>query len=179
MSIILKHTEPLLTSCGPLRLVSNHVELHGLGQGTALSNGDNITILHREARAAMYVNVLVPLLVTLVLGNVVKVIPANDNSALHLGGDDKSLKDLSTDGNVSGEGALLVDVGAFNGGIGGFNSKTDILDPAHRLHLFGVDVTLAGNENSILRLVGFFVLCREPPPHDNGAIMISITTLKK
>ena len=122
MSIILKHTEPLLTSSGPLRLVSNHVELHGLGQGTTLSNGDNVSILHGEARAAVDVNILVPLLVTLVLGNVVKVIPANDNGALHLGRDNESLKDLSTDGNVTSEGALLVDVGTFNGGIGGFNS---------------------------------------------------------
>jgi hypothetical protein len=157
--------------------VSNHVELHSLGQGTTLSNSDNITILHGEAGAAMSMNVLVTFLVTLVLGNVVKVIPTNNDSALHLGGDDKSLEDLSTDGNVSGEGALLVDVGAFNGGIGGFNSETDIFDPAHRLHLFGVDVALSGYENGILSLVGFFVLCREPPPHDNGAI-ISFTSLR-
>jgi hypothetical protein len=154
--------------------VSNHVELDSLGQRTALSNSDNIAILNGEAGTAVSVDVLVPLLVTLVLGDVVEVIPTNDNGALHLGGDDKTLKDLTTNGDISSEGALLVNVGSLDGSIGGFDSKTNVLNPAHGLHLFGVDVALAGDENGILRLVGFFVLCREPPPHDNGAI-VSIT----
>ena len=130
--------------------MSDNVELNGLRQRAALSNSDNIAILNGEAWAAMSVNVLVTLLITLVLGNVVKIVPTNDNGALHLSGDDKSLKDLSTDGNISSKGALLVNVGAFDGGIGGFDSETDVLDPSHGLHLFGVDVSLASNEYSIL-----------------------------
>ena len=167
----LKHTELLLTSSSPLRFMRNDIELHSLGQRTALSNGHNITILDIEAGAAMSMNVFVTLLVTLVLGNVVEVIPTHDNSALHLGRDDKSLENLTTNGDITNKRTLLVDVGSLNGSIGGFDTESDILDPAHGLDLFGVDVTLAGNENGILRLIGFFVLCREPPPHDNGAII--------
>lgn len=149
----------------------NNIELDSLGQRTALTNGHNITILDFEAGAAMSMNVLVTLLVTLVLGNVVEVIPTHDNGAIHLGRDDKSLEDLTTNGDITSERTLLVDVGSLNGSIRGFDTKSDILHPAHGLDLFRVYVTLAGNENGILRLVGFFVLCREPPPHDNGAII--------
>ena len=147
--------------------MSHDVELDRLCQRTALSNGDNISLLNGEAGAAMRMNVLVTLLITLVLGDVVEVVTTNDNGALHLGGDDETLEDLSTDGNISSEGALLVDVVSLDGSIGGLNAKADILHPAHGLDLFGVDVTLACNENGILALVSLFVLYREPPPHDN------------
>lgn len=147
--------------------MGDDVELDSLGQRTALSNGDNVTLLHREAWGAVSVNVLVTLLETTVLLDVVKVITTDNNGALHLGGDDKTLEDLSTNGNISSEGALLVDVGSLDGSIGGLDAESDILNPTHRLDLFGVDVALACNENGILALVGLFVLYREPPPHDN------------
>ena len=147
--------------------MGDDVELDSLGQRTALSNGDNVTLLHGEAWGAVSVNVLVTLLETTVLLDVVKVITTDNNGALHLGGDDKTLEDLSTDGNISSEGALLVDVGSLDGSIGGLDAESDTLNPTHGLDLFGVDVTLARNENGILALVGLFVLYREPPPHDN------------
>lgn len=147
--------------------MGDDVELDSLGQRTALSNGDNVTLLHREAWGAVSVNVLVTLLETTVLLDVVKVITTDNNGALHLGGDDKTLEDLSTNGNISSEGALLVDVGSLDGSIRGLDAESDILNPTHRLDLFGVDVALACNENGILALVGLFVLYREPPPHDN------------
>ena len=37
-----------------------------------------------------------------------QVIPADDNGAGHLGGDDAAGEDTSTDRDVAGEGALLV-----------------------------------------------------------------------
>jgi len=147
--------------------VGDNVELDSLGQRTALSNGDNISLLDSEAGTAMGVDVLMTLLETTVLLDVVKVIPADDNGTLHLGGDDESLKDLSADGNISGEGALLVDVVSLDGSIGGLDAKTDVLDPTHGLHLLGDDIALAGDEDGILGLVCLFVLYREPPPHDN------------
>jgi hypothetical protein len=52
--------------------------------------------------------VLVALLVTVVLGDVVQVVPADDQSTVHLGGDDGTSQDTSTDGDETGEGALLV-----------------------------------------------------------------------
>ncbi len=147
--------------------MGNDVELDSLGQRTTLSNGDNITLLNSEAWGAVSMNVLVTFLETTVLLDVVKVITTDNNGALHLGGDDKTLEDLSTDGNISSEGALLVDVGSLDGSIGGLDAESDILYPTHGLDLFGVDIALACNENGILALVGLFVLYREPPPHDN------------
>jgi len=147
--------------------MGDDVELDSLGQRTALSNSNNVTFINWEAWGAVSVNVLVTLFETTVLLDVVKVITTDDNGALHLGGDNKTLEDLSTDGNISSEGALLVDEVSLDGSIRGLNAKSDILNPAHRLDLFGVDITLACNENGILALVSLFVLYREPPPHDN------------
>jgi len=150
--------------------MSYDIKLDSLGQRTALPDGDNVTLLNREAGTAVSVNVLVTLLETTVLRDVVKVIATNNYGPLHLGGDDKTLEDLSANGNISSEGALLVNVGSLDGSIGGFDTKAYILNPAHGPDLFGVNVTLARNENGILALVGLFVLYREPPPHDNGAM---------
>lgn len=52
--------------------------------------------------------VLVPLLVTVVLGDVVEVFTADDNGTVHLGRDDTAGQDTATDGDQTGEGALLV-----------------------------------------------------------------------
>ena len=76
---------------GTLSLMSDDVELDSLGQRTALPNSDNVTLVNGEARGAVSVNVLVTLLETTVLLNVVKVIPTNYNSTLHLGGGNKTL----------------------------------------------------------------------------------------
>lgn len=49
---------------------------------------------------------------------------------MHLGGHDGTGEDTATDGDHAGEGALLVDVGALNGGLGGTETQTDILVPS-------------------------------------------------
>ena len=165
----LEHTEPLPASTFPLSFMGNNIELYCLGQRAALSNSYDITFLHRESRTAMGMNVLVTFLKTTVLLDVVKVIPANDDSTLHLSGNDKTFDNLSTNGNISSEGALLVHVISLDGSVGSFDSKTNILHPAHWLYLFGIHVTFACNKDGILSLVGLFVLYREPPPHDNWA----------
>ena len=73
--------------------------------------------------------VLVALLVTVVLGDIVKVFTADDNGALHLGRNDNTSENTSTDGNFTSEGALLVDVVAFNGLLGSLETETNILVP--------------------------------------------------
>jgi len=50
----------------------------------------------------------VALLVTGVLGDKVKVLAADDESTVHLGGNDGAGQDTATDGDFSNEGALLV-----------------------------------------------------------------------
>lgn len=74
--------------------------------------------------------VLVALLVTGVLGDVVKVFSADDEGAVHLGGNDGAGKDTTADRDLAGEGALLVDVGALNGSGGGTETQTDVLVPS-------------------------------------------------
>ena len=49
-----------------------------------------------------------PLLVTVVLGDVVEVFTADDDGTVHLGRDDTAGQDTATDGDHTSEGALLV-----------------------------------------------------------------------
>ena len=69
------------------------------------------------------------LLVTVVLGDEVEVLTTDDDGTLHLGGDDLTGQDTTTDGDITGEGALLIDVGTLDGLLGGLETKTDILVP--------------------------------------------------
>lgn len=52
--------------------------------------------------------VLVASLVTGVLGDEVQVLAADDESTVHLGGDDGTGEDTAADGDETSEGALLV-----------------------------------------------------------------------
>jgi len=130
--------------------VCHDVELDSLRQRTALPDCHNIALLHAEARTAVCVNILVALLKAAVLLDVVKIVSPHDNGALHLGRDDESLQDLPTNGDISSEGALLINVGALDGSVGGFDAQANILHPAHWLHLLGINITLAGDEDGIL-----------------------------
>ena len=138
--------------------MSDDIESNGLGKGTALSDGDDISVLDREGRTAMGSNVLVSLFKTTVLSDVVKVVSSYNDSSLHLGGDDLSIKDSSSDGDVSDEGALLVDEGSLDSRVGGLDSKSDVLNETHGLLAGGANSTLSGDENGILLLVSLFVL---------------------
>lgn len=95
--------------------------------------------------------VLVAALVSGVLGDVVEVFAADDEGSVHLGGllrdllvrlvpgglsdygcgwgtyDDLAGQDTATDGDETGEWALLVDVAALNGRLWRAKAKTDIL----------------------------------------------------
>jgi len=138
--------------------MSYNIESNSLGQRTALSNCNNIPLLDLEGRRAMHSHVLMTLFITTVLGNEMKVILPNDDGALHLGGDDQSLEDTSTNGNASSEGALLIYVVSGDGGIGCFYSQTNVSYEADRLLLLATNDTLAGDEYGVLALVGLFVL---------------------
>ena len=81
---------------------------YSLGKRPALANGDLVTVLNTESGRNVRSQVLVPLLVTRVLGDEVEVLAADDQGTVHLGGDDGAGEDTATDGNKTGEGALLV-----------------------------------------------------------------------
>jgi hypothetical protein len=134
------------------------IETDRLGKRSALTYSDDITVLDRKCRRAVDGNVLVSLLVTTVLGNVVQVVPSNNDRSLHFGRNDLTSQNSSTDRDIPREGALLVDIVGFNGRIGGLNSKTNLLHPAHGLFTSTTNGTLASYEDTILLLVRFFVL---------------------
>lgn len=158
----LEETERLLGS-GAVALAAGlhgqHVEADSLGQGAALADGDDITLLHSESRGQVSGQGGVALLETAVLGHEVKVITSDDQGAVHLGGDDDALQNAATDGHVPGEGALLVDVGTLDGLLGGLDAQADVADEAGALLvlLVGQDALLV-LEDSALLLVGGLML---------------------
>ena len=81
---------------------------YGLAQRSALSNGNLITLLNTESWRDVRSKVLVSLLVPGVLGDEVEVFSADDESSVHLGGNDGTGQDTATDGDETGERALLV-----------------------------------------------------------------------
>ena len=64
-----------------------------------------------------------------VLLDVSEVVTADNNGAFHLGGDDETLQDGTTDRNVGSERALLIDVLSTDGAFGGLNAETNISVP--------------------------------------------------
>lgn len=81
---------------------------NSLAEGAALADGDLVTLLDTESRRDVGGDILVPLLVTRVLLDEVEVLPADDNRAVHLGGNDGASEDTAADRDEAGEGALLV-----------------------------------------------------------------------
>ena len=55
-------------------------------------------------------DIFVSLLETIVLSNVVQIVTSDDDRTGHLVLDNDAAQDTTTDGNISGEWALLVDV---------------------------------------------------------------------
>lgn len=84
------------------------IATYSLGERTALADGDPVTLLNTESGGNVSGQVLVALLVTVVLGNVVEVFTADDDGAVHLGGHNTAGQDTATNGDKTGEGALLV-----------------------------------------------------------------------
>lgn len=69
---------------------------------------NNVTDLDTERGGNVDGKVLVAPLVTVVLGHVVQVLPANDHSAGHLGRHNLAGQQTATDRHKTGPGALLV-----------------------------------------------------------------------
>lgn len=81
---------------------------YGLAQWSALSNCDLITLLNTESWGNVGSKVLVSLLISGVFRDEVEVFSADDEGTVHLGGNDSSGQDTTTDGDETGEWALLV-----------------------------------------------------------------------
>lgn len=81
---------------------------YSLAERPALANSDDVTLGHTEGRRNVCGEILVALLVTGILGDEVKVLAADDECAVHLDRDDGASEDTATDGDETGEWALLV-----------------------------------------------------------------------
>jgi hypothetical protein len=88
--------------------MNSRFKTYSLGERTALADGNPVTLLNTESGGDVSSQVLVALLVTVVLGDVVEVFTADDDGAVHLGGNNTAGQDTATDGDETGEGALLV-----------------------------------------------------------------------
>lgn len=75
-----------------LDLLTDDVEADGLGEGSALTDGNDITGADAESGGAMGGDGLVALLESVVLLDVVKVVTTDDDGVLHLVGDNHTPK---------------------------------------------------------------------------------------
>mmetsp|Transcript_122297 Transcript_122297/g.391106 ORF Transcript_122297/g.391106 Transcript_122297/m.391106 type:complete len:223 (+) Transcript_122297:25-693(+) len=136
-----------------------HVEAHRLRERPALADGDDVSLLRLEGRRAVGGHVGVALLETVKLLDVMQVVPADDDCALHLRRDHHALQDLAADAHVAGEGALLVDEIALLGLLRRREREADVAPVAHRA-LTGLlaEQPLGADEDGILLLVGLLGL---------------------
>ena len=161
MITLLENTKGFL-DLRSLGFVSQHVETNRLGKRAALSNGYDVSLLDGEGRGAVDGNVLVTLFETTVLGNVVQIVPPDNNGSLHFGGNDLSLEDTASNGHAACKGALFVNIVAFNCGCRGLYAQTNISHKAHGL-LAGIsNSTLSSYKDGILLLIGLFKLYEKP-----------------
>lgn len=117
-------------------LDSEDVESDGFGKGSALTDGDDISFVNSlESGGAVSRDVSVSLLVSLILSNIVEIISSDDDSSVHLGADAHSLENTTSDGDVSSEGAFLVDVGSLDGVSRGVEAQSDVFEVSHGVHL--------------------------------------------
>ncbi len=70
-----------------LDFLTDHVETHSLGQGSALADSHDITSAQAESGRAVSGHGLVALLESVVLLDKVQVVTTDDNGVLHLGRD--------------------------------------------------------------------------------------------
>ena len=141
-----------------LDFLAEDVEADGLAEGSALSDGNNVTGLDTESWGAMDGNGLMALLEPVVLLDVMEVITSDDDGSGHLAVDNNTLENSSADGNVAGEGALLVNVGSLDGGLGSLEAKSNLFVESNAANgLFGHHL-LGGKEHALLLLEGLFSL---------------------
>ena len=130
------------------------VESDSLGQRSALASNDGITFLNLEARRNVYGSVLMSLLESVVFSDHMEVISSDDDGSVHLGRDDNTLNDLSSDADITSEGALFIDVGAFNSFSGGLEAKADVSVVSKALGGLADEEFLGVEEDTVLLLEG-------------------------
>jgi len=127
-----------------LDLLTDDVEADGLGEGSALTDGNDITSADAESGGAVSGDGLMALLESVVLLDVVEVVTTDDDGVLHLVGDNHTLEDSATDRHIGGEWALLVNEGTLNGGLGSLEAEANFFVESNTSgalfgeHFFGI-----------------------------------------
>lgn len=109
---------------------TENVESDSLAQRPALADHNLVTLFHTEARRNVSSEVLVPLFVSVILGNVVEVLAADNESAVHLGGHNSASENAAADRDETSKWTLLVNVFSVDSSLGGLETQTDILIPS-------------------------------------------------
>ena len=103
-------------------------------------------------------DVSVSFFISVIFGDVVEVVPSDDNGSLHFGGDDDSLQNFASDGDIAGEGTFFINVVAFDGFFGCSESKSHVfVVPDTSGGLFG-EKFFAVEEDIVLFLEGSLLL---------------------
>ena len=96
-------------------LDSEGVVSDGLGDWSALSDGEDISNSDSlESWGDMGRKVVMSLLESVIFLDIMEVISSQDDGVLHLGGEDDTLTDSSSNGDVRGEWAFLINVRSFH-----------------------------------------------------------------
>ena len=114
---ISEHNEGLSNIADDVLLLnSDNIELDCFRKWSALTNGNNITNSgSAEGWGQVSWEVSMSLLESVVLFDVMKVISSQDNGSVHLVGEDDTLEDSTSNGDIGGEWALVVNIVSFNG----------------------------------------------------------------
>lgn len=103
------------------------VEPHRLAEGSAFSHCNDVTYGHvPEAWGEVDRHVLMSLLKTVVLADVMQVVPSDDDGPLHLHLGHHTRKNPASDGHVSSEGAFLINVSTGNSLSGCFEAQANV-----------------------------------------------------
>jgi hypothetical protein len=136
LSLLKTNTSPnlelgeLLVSLTSSWLSLQDVESNSLRQWSTLTNGNQVTFLDTESWGNVGSQVFVTLLVSVVFWNVVQVVTSDNDGTVHLGGNNGTRQDLTSDGNLTDEWTLLVNVRTLNSGLWGLETQTDLLVPS-------------------------------------------------
>ena len=135
-----------------------HIEVHCFGQGSALPDNHDISLLHRESWGTVDRNVPVSFFISVVFGHIVQIIASHHNSSLHLGGNDDSFQNFAPDRDIAGEGAFLIHIARIDRLLGGLESQPNIFEVSDsRVGLLGQE-SLAVQEYVLLFLECSFML---------------------
>lgn len=119
-------------------------------------------------------DVTMTLLKTLVFANPMEIITTDDDGFPHLGGDNNATKQSAANGNISGEGTLLIDVSAVNGFAWGLDAESDVAEPSALL-----TANLADEGDGTLLREGFVVKDISHGDGGCGTSVVEIVGMKK